>query len=37
MIEQIKIDNFALIKSLEIGFSSGFNVLLGETGGSNGC
>ena len=32
MIEQIKIDNFALIKSLELSFSNGFNVLLGETG-----
>lgn len=32
MIEQIKIDNFALIKSLELKFASGFNVLLGETG-----
>ena len=30
MIEQIKIDNFALIKSLELKFASGFNVLLGD-------
>lgn len=32
MVERIKINNFALIKSLELNFESGFNVLLGETG-----
>lgn len=32
MVEKLKINNFALIKSLEIDFSNGFNVLIGETG-----
>ncbi len=32
MLEKLKINNVALIKSLEINFSSGFNVVLGETG-----
>ena len=32
MLEKLKINNFALIKSLEINFSGGFNVVLGETG-----
>ena len=32
MLEKLKITNVALIKSLEIDFSSGFNVILGETG-----
>lgn len=32
MVEKLKINNFALIKSLEVDFSNGFNVLIGETG-----
>ena len=32
MLNKLKINNFALIKSLEVDFLSGFNVLLGETG-----
>lgn len=32
MINHLKIENFALIKKLELDFTSGFNVLLGETG-----
>lgn len=32
MLEKLKIKNVALIKSLEIDFHSGFNVILGETG-----
>lgn len=32
MLEKLKIKNVALIKSLEIEFHSGFNVILGETG-----
>lgn len=32
MLEKLKIKNAALIKSLEIDFQSGFNVILGETG-----
>ena len=32
MLEKLKINNVALIKTLEIDFSSGFNVILGETG-----
>lgn len=32
MLEKLNIKNVALIKSLEINFQSGFNVILGETG-----
>lgn len=32
MLEKLNIKNIALIKSLEINFQSGFNVILGETG-----
>ncbi|MEI6346777.1 MAG: DNA repair protein RecN [Bacteroidota bacterium] len=32
MISQISIENYALIRKLEISFSSGFNVITGETG-----
>ncbi len=32
MLETLKINNVALIKSLEIKFNEGFNVILGETG-----
>lgn len=32
MLELLKINNVALIKNLEIDFSRGFNVILGETG-----
>jgi DNA repair protein RecN (Recombination protein N) len=32
MISQICIENYALIRKLEISFSSGFNVITGETG-----
>ncbi len=32
MLEKLNITNVALIKSLEINFQSGFNVILGETG-----
>lgn len=32
MLETLKIENVALIKTLEINFSSGFNVIMGETG-----
>lgn len=32
MVDKLKINNFALIKSLEIDFFNGFNVLIGETG-----
>ncbi len=32
MLELLKINNVALIKNLEISFSRGFNVILGETG-----
>lgn len=32
MLEKLKINNVALIKTLEIDFSRGFNVILGETG-----
>ena len=32
MLEKLNIKNVALIKSLEISFQSGFNVILGETG-----
>ncbi len=32
MLETLKIENVALIKTLEIDFSSGFNIIMGETG-----
>lgn len=32
MLKSLKIDNFALIDHLEIGFSNGFSVITGETG-----
>ena len=32
MIKKLQIKNFALIKNLEIDFSSGFSVISGETG-----
>lgn len=32
MLQTLKIKNFALIKSLEINFQNGFNLILGETG-----
>lgn len=32
MLERLEIDNFALIEHLEMDFSSGFNVISGETG-----
>ena len=32
MIERLKIENYALLKNVEVEFKDGFNVLLGETG-----
>ena len=32
MLQRLKIKNIALIKELELEFSEGLNVLLGETG-----
>ncbi len=32
MLEELRIQNFAIIDSLELGFSPGFNVITGETG-----
>jgi DNA repair protein RecN (Recombination protein N) len=32
MLEELRIQNFAIIDNLELGFGSGFNVITGETG-----
>jgi DNA repair protein RecN (Recombination protein N) len=32
MLEELRIQNFAIIDNLELGFASGFNVITGETG-----
>jgi DNA repair protein RecN (Recombination protein N) len=32
MLEELRIQNFAIIDSLELGFAGGFNVITGETG-----
>ena len=32
MISYLKIKNYIIIEQLEIGFSDGFNVIIGETG-----
>ena len=32
MIQSLRVENLALIEELEIGFSSGLNIVTGETG-----